>query len=376
MSATNLTDFRDQYIARARTLLQGVDLAAADNKTLILNGALFSALDKVINAPLIGRDTLALFDAMTSADIDVWLADASHRSVWQRLCTDEAKTIQVALQDDLLRPKLMGSTLAWTDIIASSVMQTWIQTKAAYLVPYVAAIPGCLTLTASSRTTMDKFASVQAAMTLVYASTNWLNAIAANTPAQDAIGASLIALRELAKSSVAINALYTKLTTIMVYLFADITASIDAWNFVSSEITAGRTTLATSFFGDAGIRTALHGNTGITTALTSTATALYQWLFTNKMTVFQRTYAASTAQSGAAIGGKILMLAMSGAYSGAGPSYFYLTGSSSQALAAATGASYITLTTAHKAVGSQNGPLYFTDASTGSYYMTLGYLVI
>ena len=188
MSSNNLADFRDQYIARAKTLLQGTDLANADSKTLILTGAVFGGLDKVINAPLIGRDTLALFDAMTSADIDVWLADASHRSVWQRLCSDEAKTIQVALQDDVLRPKLLGSTLAWTDILVSSVMQTWIQTKAAYLVPYIAAIPGCLTLTASSRTTMDKFASVQAAMTLIYASTNWLNAIAANTPAQDAIG--------------------------------------------------------------------------------------------------------------------------------------------------------------------------------------------
>ncbi|MDP1980562.1 hypothetical protein [Undibacterium sp.] len=376
MSSTNLADFRDQYIARARALLQGVDLAQANTNAMVINGALFGALDKVINAPLIGRDTLALFDAMTSAEIDTWLADAAHRSAWQRLCTDEARTIQVALQDDLLRPKLLGSTLAWTDILASSVMQTWIQGKAVYLVPYIAAIPGCLTLTTSSRTSMDKFASVQAAMTLIYASTNWLNAIAANSPAQDAIGASLTALRELAKSSAAMNALYTKLTSIMVFLFADAAASVDAWNFVSSEISAGRTTLASAFFGDAGVRNALHGNTGITTALNTTANALYQWLFTNKMTVFQRTYAASTTQSGAAIGGKILMLAMSGAYSAAGPSYFYLTGTSSQSLQTANGAGYITLTTAHKAVGSQTGPLYFTDASTGSYYMTLGYLVI
>ena len=375
MSATNLTDFRDQYIARARTLLQGVDLAAADNKTLILNGALFSALDKVINAPLIGRDTLALFDAMTSADIDVWLADASHRSTWQRLCSDEAKTIQVALQDDLLRPKLLGSVLAWTDILASSVMQTWIQTKAAYLVPYIAAIPGCLGLTASSRTTMDKFASVQSAMTLIYASANWLNAIVANTPAQDAIGASLIALRELGKSGTGMTALYTKLTTIMVYLFADATASIDAWNFVSSEITAGRTVIATTFFADAGIRAALHGNTGITTALTTTATALYQWLFTNKMTVLSRSYNANTAQQSAGIGGKFLTLAMAGTYN-TGAGNFYLISTTSQFAATPNGSSSPTLTTANKQVGSQNGAQYFTDASTGIFYMSIGYLAI
>ncbi|MFZ6712012.1 hypothetical protein [Undibacterium sp. TC9W] len=375
MSSNNLADFRDQYIARARALLQGVDLAQATTNIMVINGALFGALDKVINAPLIGRDTLALFDAMTSADIDVWLADASHRSVWQRLCSDESKTIQVALQDDVLRPKLLGSALAWTDILASSVMQTWIQTKAAYLVPYIAAIPGCLTLTASNRTTMDKFASVQAAMTLIYASTNWLTAIAANAPAQDAIGASLTALRELGKSGPGMTALYTKLTSIMVYLFADATASIDAWNFVSSEITAGRTVMPTAFFADAGIRTSLHGNTGITTALTTTATALYQWLFTNKMTVLSRSYNANTAQQSAGIGGKFLTLAMAGTYnSGAGN--FYLTSTTSQFAATPNGSTSPTLTTANKQVGSQNGAMYFNDVSTGIFYMSIGYLAI
>ncbi|MBI3727082.1 MAG: hypothetical protein HY254_01990 [Burkholderiales bacterium] len=375
MSSNNLAEFRDQYIARAKTLLQGTDLANADSKTLILTGAVFGGLDKVINAPLIGRDTLALFDAMTSADIDVWLADASHRSVWQRLCSDEAKTIQVALQDDVLRPKLLGSALAWTDILASSVMQTWIQTKAAYLVPYIAAIPGCLTLTASSRTTMDKFASVQAAMTLIFASTNWLNAIAINTPAQDAIGASLTALRELGKSGTGMTALYTKLTAIMVFLFADATASIDAWNFVSSEITAGRTAMATTLFADAGIRTALHGNTGITTALTTTATGLYQWLFTNKMTVLSRSYNANTAQQSAGIGGKFLTLAMAGTYS-SGTGIFYLISTTSQFATTPNGSTSPALTTANKQVGSQNGAQYFTDASTGIFYMSIGYLAI
>ncbi|MFZ6730617.1 hypothetical protein ACO0LG_01660 [Undibacterium sp. Ji42W] len=375
MSSTNLADFRDQYIARASTLLKSADLAQANINTLVINGALFGALDKVINAPLIGRDTLALFDAMTSADIDVWLTDASHRSVWQRLCSDEAKTIQVALQDDVLRPKLLGSALAWEDIMASSVMQTWIQTKAAYLVPYIAAIPGCLTLTVASRTTMDKFASVQAAMTLIYASTNWLNAVAANTPAQDAIGASLTALRELAKSSVAMTALYTKLTTIMAYLFADATASLDAWNFVSSEITAGRTAMPTAFFADAGIRNALHGNTGISTAMTTTATALYQWLFTNKMTVVQRNYNATTAQQGAGIGGKFLTLAIAGTYNSTAGN-FYLISTTTQYTATPNGSTSLTLTTANKQVGSQNGAMYFTDVSTGTFYMSIGYLAI
>lgn len=376
MSATNLTDTRDQFIARGRSLLQGADLANADIKTLILHGALFGALDKVINAPLIGKDTLALFDAMTSAEIDTWLADAAHRSTWQRLCTDEAKTIQVALQDDLLRPKLLGSALAWADIMASSVMQAWIQTKAAYLVPYIAAIPGCLSLTTSNRTVMDKFASVQAAMTLIVANAAWLAAIAANTPAQDAIGASTIALRELGKSTTGMTALYSKLTSIMVFLFADATAAVDAWNVVSSEIAAGRTVMPTAFFADAGIRAALHGNNGILTALNGTATALYQWLFSNKMTVVQRTYAASTTQNYGSIAGKVLILAMSGAYSGGAASYFYLTGTDGNVLQAQAGSAYITLTTGHKNVGRQNNPNYFTEASNNSYWMTIGYLVI
>ncbi|MFZ6875383.1 hypothetical protein ACO0LF_25230 [Undibacterium sp. Di27W] len=375
MSASNLSDFRDQYIARARALLQSADLAQANTNAMVINGALFGALDKVINAALIGRDTLALFDAMTSADIDIWLTDASHRSTWQRLCTDEARTLQVALQDDLLRPKLMGSTLAWTDILASSVMQTWIQTKAAYLAPYIAAIPGCLALTAASRTTMDKFASVQAAMTLIYANTNWLNAIAANTQAQDAIAASLIALRELGKSGVGMTALYTKLTSIMVYLFADATASVDAWNFVSSEIAAGRTVMPVTLFADAGIRNALHGNTGIASALTSTATALYQWLFANKMTVVQRNYNASTTQAGSGIGGKFLTLAMAGTYNSTAGN-FYLISTTSQFAATSNGGSAPTLTTAHKQVGSQNGAMYYTDVSTGIFYMSIGYLAI
>lgn len=374
MSSTNLTDFRDQFAARARQQLQALDLDMADSKALIFHAALFSALDKVLSTPLIGRETLALFAAMSSADIDTWLADPAHRVTWQRLCSDEARIVQSALQDDALRPRLMGSALAWTDILASSAMQGWMAGKAAFLAPYVAANAGCLALTAAHRSSMDKFAAVSAAMALMANHPAWLAAINANAAAQEAIAASVLALREIAKSLPALLALYPH-AGIMVALCADMTAATDAWSLVSSEVQAGRTIMAGTLIDNAQVRSALHGNSALVSVLSnSNGAALYQWLFSNRMTVTQASFACNTTPVASGINGKMVLLALAVKGDGvAANTYLYFGG---QAREVANLATLPALNTSHKLLGCLSTPTVSMSSSYGNVTMNIGFLMV
>ena len=82
MSSTNLTDFRNQYLAKVKGRLTSADITNASDTDLILQSALLKAYDAVNRFDALGPDAVAPIASLTGAELQESLADASTRQAF------------------------------------------------------------------------------------------------------------------------------------------------------------------------------------------------------------------------------------------------------------------------------------------------------
>lgn len=200
MSSSNLTDFRNQYLAKAKTVLTTVDLANCSETDLILQSAMLRAYDAVNRFDAITPEAISLLESMSAAELESYLSDASNRQSFEQVVSSgEAMRAVVSSVGAMAAitnsakamSALAGSTTAWASVMANT---------AAYTV--VLASATAMTAVAASSTAWAAVMNNSSAYALVLASATAMTAVAASPTAMAAVVASTSAMNLLLSSSV------------------------------------------------------------------------------------------------------------------------------------------------------------------------------
>lgn len=109
MASTDLTDFRNRFLTKAKATLLAVDVENADRNTLIINSALLRGYDSVNKFDAIGPDAIYPLTLMSGAELDAYLSDPANAASFEAiLVSTEARTA------------LVNSSAAMTAVAASS----------------------------------------------------------------------------------------------------------------------------------------------------------------------------------------------------------------------------------------------------------------
>lgn len=158
MSSTDLTDFRNQFLARAKANLLAVDLSTANNTTLIMNAALLRGYDSVNKFDAIGPDAIYPITLMTGAELDTYLSDPANAASFEAiLASTEARTA------------LVNSSTAMTAVIASATALSAVTASAT-----------AMTAVWASNTAADAVLTSSTARLAVYNDDTALSALQAN----------------------------------------------------------------------------------------------------------------------------------------------------------------------------------------------------
>ena len=186
MSSTDLTDFRNQFLEKAKTTLLSVDIAGADRNALIINAALLRGFDSVNRFDSIAVDSITLLTTMTGAELEAYISDPSNR-----------QSFEVMIASSTAMAAVIASSPALAAVIASSTAMT-----------AVAASSTAMAAVAASSTAMAAVIASSTAMTAVAASSTAMAAVAASSTAMTAVAASSTAISAMNASTAAKNALY------------------------------------------------------------------------------------------------------------------------------------------------------------------------
>jgi len=242
MASTDLTDFRNQFLARAQTDLLAVDLAAATTNTLLIKAALLRGYDSVNKFDAIGPDAIYPLTLMTGAELDTYLSDPAN-----------AASFEAILSSTEARTALVNSSTAMTAVAASATAMTAVIASATAL-SAVTASATAMTAVAASATAMTAVAASATAMTAVAASATAMTAVAASATAMTAVAASATAMTAVAASATAMTAVIASATAL-----SAVTASATAMTAVAASATA---------------MTAVAASATAMTAVTASATAM------------------------------------------------------------------------------------------------------
>lgn len=178
MSSTDLTDFRNQFLARAKADLLAVDLSTANNTTLIINAALLRGYDSVNKFDAIGPDAIYPITLMTGAELDTYLSDPVNAASFEAiLASTEARTALV--NSSTAMTAVAASATAMTAVIASATALSAV-TASATAMTAVAASATAMTAVWASNTAADAVLTSSTARLAVYNADAALTALQAN----------------------------------------------------------------------------------------------------------------------------------------------------------------------------------------------------
>ena len=195
MSSTNLTDFRNQYLARAKTRLTAVDLANSDESSLILAAAVLRSYDSVNRFDAIIPEAIAPLELMTGAELDVYLQDASNR-----------QSFELVLSSAEAMKALAASNTAMGAVATSMRAMAAIATSSTAMTAFVASSTAMGNLI-SSTSAMATIGSSSIAMSIVAVSANATNLIASSASALSSILTGAPARAAIWSSSTALSAI-------------------------------------------------------------------------------------------------------------------------------------------------------------------------
>ncbi|WP_162860575.1 hypothetical protein [Pseudothauera hydrothermalis] len=196
MPSTTLTQFRDQYVDRVKQRLLAANVASASDTDLILQSALYKALDAVNRIDVIGPDALALLAGMSGAELEAWLGDIANRQAFEAVVASST-----AMQ------AVLASTSAWSAVVASSTAMQAVAASSTAM-QAVASSSTAMQAVAASSTTMQAVAASSTAMQAVASSSTAMQAVAASSTAMQAVWASDVAADAVLTSSTAKNAVW------------------------------------------------------------------------------------------------------------------------------------------------------------------------
>ena len=132
MPSSTLTQYRDQYIQRVKSRLLAADVASATDTELILQSALYKALDAVNRIDLIGPDALSLLAGMTGSELQTWLQDVSNRQAFESIVASSTAMQAVAASSTAMQA-VAASATAMQAVAASStaIQAVWASNTAA-----------------------------------------------------------------------------------------------------------------------------------------------------------------------------------------------------------------------------------------------------
>jgi hypothetical protein len=187
MASTDLTDFRNQFLTRAKADLLAVDLSTANNTTLIINAALLRGYDSVNKFDAIGPDAIYPLTLMTGAELDTYLSDPANAASFEAiLASTEARTALV--NSSTAFAAVLASSTAFAAVLASSTAMTAV---AASSTAFAAVLASSTAMTAvwASDTAADAVLTSSTAKLAVYNADIALAALQANpTQVQRQIG--------------------------------------------------------------------------------------------------------------------------------------------------------------------------------------------
>jgi len=219
MASTDLTDFRNQYLAKAKTELLAVDVATADRNTLIINAALLRGYDSVNKFDAIGPDAIYPLTLMTGAELNTYLSDPANAESFEAiLASPEART--ALLNSSTAFAAVIASSTAMTAVAASSTAMTAVAASSTAMAAVIASSTAFAAVIASS-TAMTAVAASSTAMTAVIASSTAMTAVAASSTAMTAIAASSTAMTAVWADNTAADAVLTSSTARLAVYNAD-----------------------------------------------------------------------------------------------------------------------------------------------------------
>ncbi len=203
MASTDLTDFRNQFLARAKTDLLAVDLSAATTNTLLIKSALLRGYDSVNRFDAIGLDAIYPITQMTGAELDAYLGDPSNRQSFETLLNSAEARIALVNSNAALTT-IGGSLIAMQAVLAHS--------AAATLMTAIAASSTAMTALIANSTAWATVVASSAAMTAIAASSTAMTEVAASSTAMTAVAASATAMNAIIASSTAMTAVFANST--------------------------------------------------------------------------------------------------------------------------------------------------------------------
>ncbi len=174
MPLSDLTNFRNEYLAEVGARLTAATITTATDTDLLLQSALLKAYDAVNQFDPLGPGAVSILSIMTGAELETWLQDASNRQSFETVVA--SSTAMTAVIND---------TAAWATIVASSTAMTAVINDTA----------AWATIVASST-----------AMTAVAASSTAMTAVAASDIASDAVFTNTVSRLAIYNDNIALSA--------------------------------------------------------------------------------------------------------------------------------------------------------------------------
>ncbi|MFZ5463350.1 MAG: hypothetical protein ACOZB1_07455, partial [Pseudomonadota bacterium] len=138
MPSTNLTDFRNQYLAKVKGRLTSADITNASDTDLILQSALLKAYDTVNRFDSITPEAVAPLETMTGAELDDYLLDASNRQSFELVLSSPEAMNAVAASSTAMNAVAASST-AMNAVAASSTARTALLASTGVAMPAISA---------------------------------------------------------------------------------------------------------------------------------------------------------------------------------------------------------------------------------------------
>jgi len=123
MSSTDLTNFRDQYLATVQARLLAANVTGATDTELLIQQALFKAYDAVNNIDIIGSGAVTLLASMTGTQLQTWIQDPSNRQAFESVIASSTAMAAVIASSTAMAAVAASST-AMAAVAASSTAMT------------------------------------------------------------------------------------------------------------------------------------------------------------------------------------------------------------------------------------------------------------
>jgi len=185
MSSTNLTDFRNQYLAKVSARLMSADVATATDTDLILQSALLKAYDAVNQFDTLGPGAVSTLAVMTGIELQTWLEDVANRQAFEAIIASTSTMTAVA-----------ASPAAMTVVAASSTAISAVLANSSAWAAIVLS-PVAISAVAASTTAMAALLANSAAWAAVLASQTAMATLLNATVARGAVWASASAMNAI-----------------------------------------------------------------------------------------------------------------------------------------------------------------------------------